>query len=152
MTFIIKLRVSRIPMLLKNFFIKSWRHCSCRRITIINSIIYFWIHWLRMMNIWVLLNHHLRLSSFFRSIFVVIFIILHSSIFIKYILWRCFVHHHSVCIIISHFVFISLQMIFLFFLSMIFFGIWWSTVFFIIIWVPEIWFNVIFLQLRYTLI
>lgn len=133
MTFIIKFWISRISMLLKNFFIKCWRHCWCRWIIIINSIVSIWVHWLRMvMNVCILLSYHFRCCPFFRSIFIKVVIILHSSTFVKNILRRGFMHHYFISIIFIYFIFISL-LIFLFIFSLYFFRIWWPTIFFILI-------------------
>ena len=153
MSFIVKFRVSWISMLLEYFFIKSRRHGSCWWVAIINPIISVWIHRLRMvMDMLILWYHNFRWSPLFRSIFIIVFIILNSSTFIKYILRWCFMHHYSFCIILSYFIFIRLLIMFLFFFTLIFFRIRWTTIFFIIIWVSEIGFIIIFLQLRHTLI
>lgn len=133
MAFIIKFWVSRISMLLKNFFIECWRHCWGRWIIIIDTIVTIWVHWLWMvMNVLILLSYHFGCCSFLRSIFIKVVIILHSSTFIKNILRRSFVHHYFISIIFIYFIFISL-LIFLFIFSLYFFRIRWPTVFFILI-------------------
>jgi hypothetical protein len=132
MTFIIKFWISRISVLLENFFIKCRRHCWCRWIVIVNSIVSIWVDWLwMMMDVLILLSYHFRCSPFLRSIFIKIVIVLHSSTFIKDILRRSLVHHYFINIVFSYFIFICL-LIFLFIFSLHFFRIWWATVFFIL--------------------
>ena len=103
MSFIIKLRISRVSVLLNNLFVE-WRWHRSLGVSLIMIICNS--YWLRMVLLQLLTNKSAR-TSFFRSILrsslLQIVLTLHPAILIKHILRWCFIHHEPV----PAFIFIS---------------------------------------------
>ena len=101
MSLVVKLWIGWIPMLSQNLFVKSRRH-RCLGITwiiMLASRFTNWINWLGMCLLILLPSHFVTTSLFgsvFRSAMFEVFVTLYSSVFIKHVLRRRFVHYKSI--------------------------------------------------------
>jgi hypothetical protein len=100
MSFVIEFWIGWIPMLSQNLFVKSRRH-RCLRVIwsiMLAPCVCNWTNWLGMCCF--MLPSHFIITSLFRSVFrstlFEVFLTLYSSIFIKHVLRRRFVHYKSI--------------------------------------------------------
>ena len=100
MSLVVELWISWIPMLSQNLFVKSRRH-RCLRVIwsiMLAPCVCNWTNWLGMCCF--MLPSHFIITSLFRSVFrstlFEVFLTLYSSIFIKHVLRRRFVHYKSI--------------------------------------------------------